>query len=249
MPQRKPVDAVIEEMLHVASPGVRGSEVHQVASLIADIGMRRDPTGADVDELRRLVGARGERKTAWRERGRRFGTNASLLLTGLSDGFSAARRRSTSRGEARRLGTEWRRHQEDYATTLVSVHDMRLGLLREAIDDPDLAATLDVYASAISPTKQRQFLFVEAVYRTYLLEWRVGAMTMQELYGHLRILFQNPVFREYWEATRTHRASLEQSSAEARIGRIADNLLREMDEADIDEWWVVGEPPTTDEGV
>ncbi|MGI5372650.1 DUF6082 family protein [Streptomyces iakyrus] len=249
MPQRKPADAVIEEMLHIASPGVRGSEVHQVASLIADLGMRRDPTGADVDELRRLLGARGKTKAAWGERGRRFGANASRFLTGLSDGFAEARRRSTSRGEARRLGTEWRRHQEDYATSLVSVHDMRLGLLREAINNPDLAATLDVYESEISPTKQRQFLFVEAVHRTYLLEWRVGAMTMQELYGHLRILFRNPVFREYWEATRSHRASLDQSSAEARIGRIADDLLREMDEADIDEWWIVGEPPTTDEGL
>ncbi|MFF5307607.1 DUF6082 family protein [Streptomyces sp. NPDC013161] len=249
MSPRKPVDAVIEQMMHAVSPGERASEVHQVASMIADIGMRRAPTSADIDELRRLLSARSKTSMVWRTRGRRFGMSASRFLTGLSDGFAEARRESASRDEARHLGTEWRQHQEDYVTSLVSVHDMRLGLLREAIDNPDLAAALDVYGSEISAAKHRQFLFIEAVYRTYLLEWRVGAMTLEEFYGNLRILFQNPIFRQYWEATRNHRASLIQNSAEARIGRVVDGLILEMDEADTDEWWIVGEPPTTDGNV
>ncbi len=40
------------------------------------------------------------------------------------------------------------------------------------------------------------------------------------------------------------RASLNDTSEEARLGQMVDGLVRDLDEADTDEWWVVGNPPT-----
>ncbi|MFI8933597.1 DUF6082 family protein [Streptomyces sp. NPDC053474] len=73
--------------------------------------------------------------------------------------------------------------------------------------------------------------------------YRVGNITRSELLGHVRGTLQNPIVREHWEATRTARASLEETSVEAQIGRMVDRLIRELDEAETDEWWVVGDPP------
>ncbi|MGB8943011.1 MAG: DUF6082 family protein [Streptomyces sp.] len=210
--------------------------------MIADIGMRRDPTGSDIDDLRRLfMESRNGSRKSWGSLGRRLGLSASRFLTGLSEGFVEGRRGPTSRAAVRHRGG----HPGDHVASLVTVHDMRLGLLAEAIDNPEFAATLDVYEPAVSPATHRQFLFIEAVYRTYLLEWRIGAMTWEELYGNLRILLQNPIFREYWVATRSRRASLASDSDEARMGHLADELVRELEEAETDEWWTVGEPPTS----
>ncbi len=64
------------------------------------------------------------------------------------------------------------------------------------------------------------------------------------LYRHLREFFQSPVFREYWEASRQMRASLNESSVEAQLGHMVDGLVKDLDDADTDEWWVVGNPPT-----
>ncbi|MEW1927516.1 DUF6082 family protein [Streptomyces sp. NPDC088360] len=248
MTPRVPADAVIEQMMRDASPGQQAAKRHTLASLVAAIGLRRDPTGADIDELRRyLMGSPSDAREAWRVRGRRLGRSASRFLAGLSEGLAEARHKKSARGAVRHLGREWRAHEDDYVARLVAVHDMRLGLLREALGDPELAATLDVFESEVTPAQLRQFLFVEAVYRTYVLEWRVGSMTLHELYGNVRILLLNPIFRQYWEATRNHRASLDPDSAEAQIGRIADTLVQELDEADTHEWWVVGQAPDIDE--
>nr|WP_263445270.1 hypothetical protein [Streptomyces olivaceus] len=40
------------------------------------------------------------------------------------------------------------------------------------------------------------------------------------------------------------RASLDADSAEARMGRMVDGLVEDIDAADTDEWWVVGTPPS-----
>jgi hypothetical protein len=110
------------------------------------------------------------------------------------------------------------------------------------MEDPDLAA---VYSNiqVDSPTQRRQYLFANALYTNALLAYRVGVVNWEELHGHLRMICLNPIFRNYWEAHRPHRASLEDNSEEARVGRMVDILIRDLDEADTEEWWVVGEPP------
>ncbi|CAL9292928.1 hypothetical protein SUDANB51_06100 [Streptomyces sp. enrichment culture] len=124
-------------------------------------------------------------------------------------------------------------------------HQQRLHweLLSKAMDDPELADVLDAYDGTVPPGKLRQFLFANALYTNALCYYRMGNMTREEFFGFARSMLQNPIFREYWYASRPHRATLVGTSEEARVGRMVDDLLGQLEEADSDEWWVVGEPP------
>lgn len=125
-------------------------------------------------------------------------------------------------------------------------HQQRLHweLLSKAMDDPELAEVLDAYDGTVSPRKQRQFLFSNALYTNALCYYRMGNMTREEFFGFARGWLQNPIFREYWYATRPHRSTLISTSEEAQIGLMVEDFLTQMEEADADEWWVVGEPPS-----
>ncbi|MGW0915516.1 DUF6082 family protein [Streptomyces sp. NPDC002784] len=126
---------------------------------------------------------------------------------------------------------------------LIEQHRLHFDLLCKAMDDPALTAVLDTYDTEIPLEKQRQFLFANALYVNALYFHRIGALTRPELFGHLRIMCQNKVFREYWEATRHHRKSLPSASEEFALGRMMDELIQDLAESDSDEWWVVGTPP------
>ncbi|MFF5187850.1 DUF6082 family protein [Streptomyces sp. NPDC000345] len=125
-------------------------------------------------------------------------------------------------------------------------HQQRLHweLLSKAIDSPELAEVLDIFEVTASPQKRRQFLFANALYTNLLFYYRIGNLTREEFHGRMRGLLQNPIVREYWYATQGQRATLPDGSEEAELGRVVDELLRQLEEADMDEWWVVGEPPT-----
>ncbi|NBE51137.1 DUF6082 family protein [Streptomyces boluensis] len=122
-------------------------------------------------------------------------------------------------------------------------HRLHFDLLCKAMDDPTLAAVLDTYEEEVGPEVRRQYLFANALYINAVHAHRAGAMNLLELHGHLRVMCQNAPFRDYWAATKPHRASLPDTSQEAEIGRMVDELIRELDDAETDEWWVVGEPP------
>ncbi|MFG2652337.1 DUF6082 family protein [Streptomyces sp. NPDC048436] len=132
-------------------------------------------------------------------------------------------------------------HQRNAA--LISQQRLQFDMLSKAMDDPDLAAVLDTFDVPLDPRTLRQYLFANAVYTNALLFWRVGNFGWEEVHGHLRLICQNPIFRGYWKATRPHRASLLDTSDEARLGRMVDKLIQDLEDADTDEWWVVGEPP------
>lgn len=126
---------------------------------------------------------------------------------------------------------------------------MHFQLLSMAMDDPELAAVMSTVDLSADPVEahaglRRQYLFANALYTNALQTYRAGDVNWQELYGHVRVLCQSRVFRNYWEATRHHRDSLDPSSDEARVGRMVDDLVRDLDESDTEEWWVVGEPPS-----
>ncbi|MFD6294047.1 DUF6082 family protein [Streptomyces sp. NPDC060235] len=128
-------------------------------------------------------------------------------------------------------------------TWLLEQQRIHWDLLSKAIDDPELAVVLDTFDHDLDDTKRRQYLLANAMYTNALLAWRLGANTKAELFGHLRGMLQNPIFREYWAASRGFRASLPATSDEAEIGRMTDQLIADLDEADTDEWWVVGHAP------
>ncbi|WP_406196195.1 MULTISPECIES: DUF6082 family protein [unclassified Streptomyces] len=117
-------------------------------------------------------------------------------------------------------------------------------LLSKAIDSPELAEVLDIFEVPTSPQKRRQYLFANALYTNALFYYRIGNISRDELFGYVRGLLQNPVVREYWYATQGQRATLAEGSDEAEIGKMIDDLLHQLEDADSDEWWVVGEPPS-----
>ncbi|GGJ05174.1 hypothetical protein GCM10010121_014550 [Streptomyces brasiliensis] len=139
------------------------------------------------------------------------------------------------------ISTRSARHRK--RAVLTQQHRLHFDLLCKAMDDPALAAVLDTYETDVPPEKQRQYLFANALYINALHFHRIGALSREELYGHLRIICQNKLFREYWEATRHHRKSLPETSEEFALGRMTDDLIQELADTDTDEWWVVGRPP------
>ncbi|MEU6996382.1 DUF6082 family protein [Streptomyces sp. NPDC046465] len=135
------------------------------------------------------------------------------------------------------------RSEQQRHVDLANQQRLQWELLSKAMEDPALAAVLDTYEGFVPPAKHRQFLFANALYTNALLAYRLGNVSRMELFGHLRGTLQNPIFREYWKVTRSARASLEEGSVEAQVGRMVDHLIHELDEADTEEWWVVGTPP------
>ncbi|GHH95816.1 DUF6082 family protein [Streptomyces capillispiralis] len=115
-------------------------------------------------------------------------------------------------------------------------------LLSKAIDDPELAEVLSVFEVQVTTQKRRQYLFANALYTNLLCYYRIGNMTRDEFLKRVRGTFQNPIVREYWYATQQQRASLT-GTEEAELGLLVDDLLLQLDEADTEEWWVVGIPP------
>nr|WP_320779971.1 DUF6082 family protein [Streptomyces sp. CRN 30] len=127
-------------------------------------------------------------------------------------------------------------------TNLANQQRLHWELLSKAIDDPELAEVLDLYETPVSARQRRQYLFANALYTNLLFYYRIGNISREEFYKHVRGMFQNPTVREYWYATQQQRASLADTD-EAELGLMVDDLLQQLEEADTEEWWVVGEPP------
>ncbi|MFF0011633.1 DUF6082 family protein [Streptomyces sp. NPDC005374] len=133
-----------------------------------------------------------------------------------------------------------RSHQH---SDLASQQHQHWELLSKAIDDPELAEVLDLYETPVSPKQRRQYLFANALYTNLLFYYRIGNLSKEEYFKHVRGIFQNPIVREYWYATQQQRASLADTD-EAELGKLVDDLLQQLEDADTEQWWVVGEPPS-----
>ncbi|MCG8964858.1 hypothetical protein JRC61_03795 [Streptomyces sp. CL12-4] len=173
----------------------------------------------------------------------RFGSAAAGMLLVTAGATLAARQRrlDAARLHARQLELEEVAIRRE---SLRHQQHMHWELLTRALDDASLAEVIDTYDKSIPAEKRRQFFYANAWYVNLYHIHQAGLIDREELYGHLREFLQNSIFREYWEASRHMRAALNETSAEARMGLLVDNLVRELDEADTDEWWVVGTPPT-----
>ncbi|TQJ90522.1 DUF6082 family protein [Streptomyces sp. SLBN-31] len=179
-----------------------------------------------------------------------FGTRGLryAAAAGLGVAFGALATRASQRQVHEQLKTRLERlEQTPYAqreANLASQQRLHWELLSKAIDNPELAEVLDIFEVPSSPTRRAQYLFANALYTNQLFAYRVGNISREEFFGFVRGLLQNPIVREYWYATQHQRATIADDSDEAELGRMVDDLLRQLDEADVDEWWVVGEPPT-----
>ncbi|MFJ3494247.1 DUF6082 family protein [Streptomyces sp. NPDC086091] len=167
---------------------------------------------------------------------------AGLLLATAATALAAQlRHRREALLQERRLGIE---ELADRRKALAHQQRMHWELLARAIDDPSLAAVIDTYDQSIPAQKRRQFFYANAWYTHLYHLYLAGILDREELYTYLREFFQSPLFREYWEASRTQRSTIRESSEEAGIGRMIDGLVNDLDEADTDAWWVVGHPPS-----
>ncbi|WP_367320370.1 DUF6082 family protein [Streptomyces sp. HUAS ZL42] len=154
----------------------------------------------------------------------------------------ATQRRTVESLRARLDHLEQSAHLQLHAN-LASQQRQHWELLSKAMDDPELAEVLDLYEGHVSPKQRRQYLFANALYTNLLFYYRIGNLTKDEFFKHVRGIFQNPIVREYWYATQQQRASLADTD-EAELGQLVDDLLRQLEEADTEEWWVVGDPPS-----
>ncbi|MEU6099874.1 DUF6082 family protein [Streptomyces flaveolus] len=163
-----------------------------------------------------------------------FAATAGLTLA------ARQRRLASTRLSARQLELEELAIRRE---SLAHQQRMHWELLARAIDDPSLAEVIDTYDKSIPAERRRQFFYANAWYAHLFHVHRSGLLDREEVFAALREFFQSPVFREYWEASRHMRASLDETSEEAQLGHLVDSLVRDLDEADTDEWWVVGTPP------
>ncbi|WP_416979321.1 DUF6082 family protein [Streptomyces sp. T028] len=172
---------------------------------------------------------------------------APVAAAGLGMAAGALAALTVQRNTLNALRTRLERLEQAVAapphTNLAHQQRLHWELLSKAIDSPELAEVLDIFEVPASPQKRRQYLFANALYTNLLFYYRIGNLTREEFHGRMRGLLQNPVVREYWYATQGQRATLPSDSIEADLGRMVDELLRQLEEADVDEWWVVGEPP------
>jgi hypothetical protein len=183
---------------------------------------------------------------ARRNSGLRGLTSAAAACLGLAAGVFAtktAQRHSVEAMHTRLEHLEQQAARTQQRANLARQQRQHWELLSKAIDDPELAEVLDLYERPVTPERRRQYLFANALYTNLLCYYRIGNMGRDEFLKHVRGMFQNPIVREYWYATQHQRASLT-GTEEAELGQLIDDLLLQLDEADTDEWWVVGEPPS-----
>lgn len=252
MTEKAPTEQVIRQMLAGVFDDATPESLQAAAESIARVGLHRAPTVADVNafviehaQLLHSPTRRSRRAGVLAARLREAGGLVSEEAASAAGHVQAALERAAARAEARRADAA-RRHEDPRRSSIdaePALYRLRFELLMKAVDDPDLAAVLHVYDTEVSPARRRQFLFSDALYTQAMLAYRTGVLSWEELHGHLRRILQNPIFQEYWEATRSQRASLPDTSEESRIGRMADILIGELQEAETDEWWVVGSPP------
>ncbi|WP_371101683.1 DUF6082 family protein [Streptomyces sp. PU_AKi4] len=229
---------LMQDMVSSVYPDFSVRSLQEISTAILDVGMHREPTRQDALRIHREIlgqveASLREPETPRARPGRMRGV-AGRLLARVRD-RSPLLVRPWHAGQARLADTR--------KTRLIEQQRLSMDLLGKALDDPELAAVFDTFDREVDDTRRRQYLFANAMYANVLFAWRLELITKEELFGYLRGMLQNPIFREYWDASRGLRASLPATSDEAEVGRMTDQLITDLDEADTDEWWIVGHAP------
>ncbi|QEU90517.1 DUF6082 family protein [Streptomyces kanamyceticus] len=244
MAPKESADRVVERMLGTSFPEASYSVIQDAARATADVALRREPTEADA----RAFAARFQDRllpveqppTATPRSGRTRQRRPDSGRRPWSPFWRSAER-DVRQGELLREERERREARRQEA--LIAAGQRSMELLSRAMDDPYFAATMFIGDAVVPPEKQRQFLYVRAMYENMVLAWATGAVLWENLFVHVRAFLQNPFVREYWEVTRAERVGLAADSPEARVASMIDSLLRDLEESETDEWWVVGQPP------
>ncbi|MER6206364.1 DUF6082 family protein [Streptomyces sp. NPDC001642] len=249
MTERQPAEQVIERMVGAAFPAASYGVVREAAVAIADVGMRRGATTEDTLAFANRFqsrlnpssepaqsdpsDARSTPAQPSKRPGRRSRARRSL--------WPATRRRETAEEER----TQWESSEAERRKMVLAASQQHLSLLRQAMDDPGLAEVVANYN--LPPDladRRRRYLACEMLYEQTVLAYRIGAVDRRELYGRMRALLQSPYFREWWDASTPYRQSVSTGNEEiASVDHMVDGLVRDLDDTDTDEWWVVGNMP------
>ncbi|WP_217237396.1 DUF6082 family protein [Streptomyces sp. AC555_RSS877] len=103
---------------------------------------------------------------------------------------------------------------------------LHIELTQMAMDDPALAEVWNDFPG-VSRQTLRQNLFANLTFSHYLLVYRWGGITEEELLARAGTLFQSPAFARYWEASRSAKDVLPPDSDEGRLFRIFERAIRE----------------------
>ncbi|MFJ3644448.1 DUF6082 family protein [Streptomyces murinus] len=251
MTDKAPTEQVIRQMLAGVFKDAASESLQGAAENITRVGLRGAPTVEDVEAFVRehaqlLDPSRRQRLAgALAARLRRVQGLVHEEAAAAIDRIQASRERAAAAARPTEPREPERRIVEPLRSNagIATADRMRLELLMKAIDDPELAATLNTYDAPVSASRLRQYLFSEALYLQLLLGYQTGTLNWEELRGKARLLLQNAIFREYWEASWRQRASLHSESDESRVGRMIDRVAQDLSEADTEEWWTVDSPP------
>lgn len=247
MAEKASTEQVVKQMLAGVFTGATSESLQAAAENIARSGRSHAPTVEDVDAFVRQYADR----LSPTPRSRRYADSMAhwaRTATGHAREAGTAVVEKTlhvleATAARRRISREEAAQQESLPESETAAYRAYQELLLKAIDDPQLAIVMDTFDVEVPEVMRRQLLFAHALYTNAVLSYRTGVFSSPELFGHLRIMIQNPVFRAYWDATRHQRASLHETSPESRIGLMVDDLVQQLDDMDFEEWWVVGEPP------
>ncbi|WAX77574.1 DUF6082 family protein [Streptomyces sp. KMM 9044] len=134
---------------------------------------------------------------ATRKTGKRGLDVAAVAGLGMAAGIlaTAAVRRHTPEYLHSRLECLEQQADTRRQANLASQQRQHWELLGKAMDDPELAAVLDIFEIPVTAQKRRQYLFANALYTNLLCYHRIGNLSRDEFFKHARGMFQNPIAR------------------------------------------------------
>lgn len=103
---------------------------------------------------------------------------------------------------------------------------LHVQLTQMQMEHPSLAQVWNDYPDA-SEEELRQHLFANLTFGHYLLAYRWGGLTDEEMLVHARNLVRSPAFNRYWSASRAAKSLLPPDSAEGRLFRIFETAITE----------------------
>jgi hypothetical protein len=163
----------------------------------------------------------------WSAIGQTFGA-LSALLSGVALVVLVGTFRLQHRELKGHQGELAQQRTELYRSAEAQVRMLHLELIKLALSDQSLAEVWPAYAD-LSPERRRQYLYANLILQQLMLQARIMPFTDQQVEAHLRHLFQGPVIREYWAATRAARKSVVRGSAEEAFSELADRIWYEYE--------------------
>ncbi|WP_234328179.1 DUF6082 family protein [Streptomyces sp. NRRL S-37] len=105
---------------------------------------------------------------------------------------------------------------------------LHVQLTEMAMADPSLAEVWNDLPRAPAGTL-RQYLFANLAFSHYVLMHSWGHLSEDELLVYANSLLRSPVFRQYWEATRSSKSGLPADSSEGRVFRVFEQAMTDLE--------------------